>query len=78
MTWATKIAYMQVVQHESVQSKCKLVRDMCNRQCATDNVQQKMCNRQCATDNVQQTMCNRGNVRLGMCRWYMMRMGVYG
>ncbi len=64
MTWATKIAYMQVVQHESVQSKCKLVRDMCNRQCATDNVQQ--------------TMCNRGNVRLGMCRWYMMRMGVYG
>ena len=31
----------------------------CNRQRATDSVQQTACNRQCATDNVQQTACNR-------------------
>jgi hypothetical protein len=34
-------------------------RTACNRQRATDSVQQTACNRQCATDNVQQTACNR-------------------
>ena len=58
MTWATKIAHMQVVQDDFVQSKCNLVRDMCNR----GNVEQTMCNR----GNVRLGMCRWYMMRMGV------------